>query len=122
MDGAHLIVSWSCLVKLLSICQHPGCGDQVLTDSMDITRNGNSVFNTRLHTNIISYSLGAAIHVKMTCNHGHNESWSNSKVVGKGNRSMPVINLLIIVYAFLSGLQFDQLKVTIIRRVGDHYD
>ena len=53
MDGAHLIVSWSCLITLLSICKHPGCGDQVLPDNMDITRNGNLVFDGLLSIDIL---------------------------------------------------------------------
>ena len=53
MDGAHLIVSWSCLITLLSICKHPGCGDQVLPDNMDITRNGNLVFDSLFSIDIL---------------------------------------------------------------------
>ena len=41
LDGSHLIISWSCLITLLGICKHQGCGDQVLADNMDISRNGN---------------------------------------------------------------------------------
>ena len=54
---------------------------------------------------------GGAVTVKMTCNSGHKEEWSSSKKIGTGKWSMPYVNLLIIVYAFLSGLHFDQLKV-----------
>ena len=55
---------------------------------------------------------GAAVNIKMTCNKGHQETWSNSKTVGKGKKSMPIINLLLIVYTFLSGLHFNQLQVS----------
>ena len=47
----------------------------------------------------------------MTCNSGHRECWASSKTVGTGKEAVPIINLLIIVYTFLSGLHFDQLKV-----------
>ena len=57
--------------------------------------------------------LGAAVKVKMTCNKGHQESWSNSKTVGKGNKSMAIVNLLIIVYTFLSGINFNQLQASV---------
>jgi hypothetical protein len=40
LDGCLLIIPWSCLIVLLGICKHPGCGDQVLLDNMDISRNG----------------------------------------------------------------------------------
>lgn len=40
LEGAILIIPWSCLIVLLGICKTPGCGDQVLRDNMDISRNG----------------------------------------------------------------------------------
>ena len=55
--------------------------------------------------------LGAAVNVKMTCNSGHKESWASSRNVGQGKWTMPYINLLIILYSFMTGLGFDKLKV-----------
>jgi len=92
LNGSLLIVSWSCLLTLLSICKHQGCGDSVLPSNMDISRKG------------------AAVTVNMTCNSGHKETWASSSIVGRGKWSMPSINLLIIVYTFVTGLRFDQLK------------
>ena len=54
--------------------------------------------------------LGAAVTVKMTCNSGHKESWASSRNVGQGKWTMPYINLLIILYSFMTGLGFDKLK------------
>ena len=56
---------------------------------------------------------GAAVKIKMTCNSGHEESWSTSKNVGKGRWTMPYINLLLILHSFMAGLSFDPLKVCI---------
>ena len=61
---------------------------------------------------------GGAVTVKMTCNSGHKEEWSSSKKIGTGKWSMPYVNLLIIVYAFLSGIHFDQLKVGILTHIA----
>ena len=40
LDGCYLLVSWSCLIPLLSRCQREGCVDQVLPCNMDVSRNG----------------------------------------------------------------------------------
>ena len=47
----------------------------------------------------------------MTCNSGHKESWASSRNVGQGKWTMPYMNLLIILYSFMTGLGFDKLKV-----------
>ena len=54
---------------------------------------------------------GAAVTVNMRCNSHHQETWCSSGRVGKGKWSLPRINLLLIVYSFMTGLQFDPLKV-----------
>ena len=54
--------------------------------------------------------LGAAVSVKMTCNSGHDESWHSSRTVGQGRWTMPLINLVMIVYCFMTGLQFDRVS------------
>ena len=41
LEGCHLLVSWSCLVALLSKCQRADCADQVLPCNMDVLRKGN---------------------------------------------------------------------------------
>ena len=58
--------------------------------------------------------IGAAVTVSLTCNSGHKESWASSTNVGSGKWTMPSVNLLLIVYTFLTGLHFDQLKVHIL--------
>ena len=63
------------------------------------------------HYFVLSIFAGAAVTVNMTCNSGHKETWASSSIVGRGKWSMPSINLLIIVYTFVTGLRFDQLKV-----------
>ena len=57
--------------------------------------------------------LGAAVSVKMTCNSEHDETWHSSRTVGQGRWTMPLINLVMIVYCFMTGLQFDRVKVCI---------
>ena len=65
----------------------------------------------------IDYILppGAAVSAKMLCNSGYSETWESSSNVGIGRGSIPWINVQLIVYTFMTGLQFDQLKVRIIR-------
>ena len=55
--------------------------------------------------------LGAAVTYQYECNSGHKNIWSNSRNVGQGKTARPYINILLIVYAFLTGLHFDQIKV-----------
>ena len=57
---------------------------------------------------------GAAVTAKTTCNSGHEEVWNSSHNVGRGRESTPYINVLLITYAFMTGLHFDQLKVRLI--------
>ena len=109
LDNSLLIVPWTCLIALLSICKHAGCGDKVLPDNMDISRNGDC-FKIGEYCFIVLIA-GAAVSVKMTCNSGHLENWSSSQMIGRGRSAMPKVNLLIIVYALLTGLHFEQLKV-----------
>jgi len=92
LEGKMLIVSWSSVLLMLSICRREGCGSQVLPDNMDVTKRG------------------AAVSVKMTCNEGHREAWSSCNNVGEGKWSMPIVNLYIILYNFMTGMNFDQLK------------
>ena len=40
LAGCHLLVSWSCLLLLLSQCQRQGCTDNVLTSNMEMKKNG----------------------------------------------------------------------------------
>ena len=62
---------------------------------------------------IIPPLQGAAVSAKIRCNEGHDEVWSSSHCIGSSRESVPYINVLLIVYLFLTGLHFDQLKVTI---------
>ena len=49
--------------------------------------------------------------VKYVCNSGHEGVWTNSETVGCGTSKMPMVNLLMIVYAFLTGMPWEKLKV-----------
>ena len=75
-----------------------------------------------MNENLISLSLptllscidaGAAVTVKMRCNSHHTETWCSSGRVGTGKWTLPRINLLLVVYSFMTGLQFDPLKVCV---------
>ena len=55
--------------------------------------------------------LGAALSAKVTCNAGHEKPWCSSDSVGSGKKAVPLINIMLIVFAFMSGLPFDRLKV-----------
>ena len=48
----------------------------------------------------------------MTCNSGHNNTFSTSRMVGTGKKGIPDVNLLLIVYTLLTGMCFDKLKVS----------
>merc|ERR1712179_879157 len=87
-SGAIILVMWSNLLLLLSKCQKPGCGAAVLSDNMKVIRNG------------------AAVKILSTCNDGHKEEWLSSKPV----KGVPLVNLLIVCYAFFSGLNWAQFK------------
>ena len=43
MDGSHLIVSWSCLLLLLTKCQRDDCADNILASNIEVSRNGNGM-------------------------------------------------------------------------------
>ena len=45
------------------------------------------------------------------CNSGHSGYFTNSTTSGKGKWKVPTLNLFIIVYMFLTGLQFDKVQV-----------
>ena len=55
--------------------------------------------------------LGAAIHVKYRCDHGHTNYWSSSERIIFKQRKISKINIIQIVYIFLGGLQFQVFKV-----------
>ena len=57
---------------------------------------------------------GASVKVNMICNSGHRETWESSVDVGSGKWKMPNINLLLIFFTLMSGLQFDPLKVDLL--------
>ena len=60
---------------------------------------------------INNFPQGAAVSAKTRCNEGHEEEWESSHSIGNGRESVPYINVLLMVYLFLTGLHFDQLKV-----------
>ena len=58
-----------------------------------------------------NYYSGGAVDIETKCNSGHCQTFSTSETVGSGKWKVPYINLLIIVYIFLSGLNFEKVKV-----------
>ena len=107
-----LIVPWACILILLSKCQRHGCSEQVLPSNMELSRKGNGNLNIKLTLKSNNFIIpGAAVNVKLRCNSGHDETWASSPSVGSGRWTMPYVNVLLILYTFLTGLHFDQLKV-----------
>ena len=49
--------------------------------------------------------------MKSICNSGHDSLWTNSETVGNGKWKIGVVNLKIMVYAFLTGMTWDKLQV-----------
>ena len=56
---------------------------------------------------------GAAINVKLLCNSGHTNSWSSSEGLHHKKRIVFKVNIKLMVYLFLSGLQFQVFKVSL---------
>ena len=54
---------------------------------------------------------GAAVEVTMTCNEGHSEKWCSSQPIGSGRKAVYLINVLVIAYTFLCGINFEKIKV-----------
>ena len=50
------------------------------------------------------------VKVNMVCNAGHSETWSNCSRVGEGKNSVPLINITMIYYIFVTGLHYDRMK------------
>ena len=69
------------------------------------------VYNLQLQHFVYVLCSGSAVSFKMRCNSNHSESLSNSDNIGTGRKSTPKLNLMLMVFIFLSGLQFDRLKV-----------
>ena len=54
---------------------------------------------------------GAAFKVKLLCNSGHTNSWSSGEGIHHKKRIVSKVNIKLMVYLFLSGLQFKVFKV-----------
>ena len=114
MTGATIFVMWSSLLLLLTKCRREACAAQVSPCNMKSSVKGIAGQKKSGLECGIAYILctsGAAVKVSMTCNDGHQEEWCSSATIGTGKRTLYLINISIIVYSFLSGLHFDQLKV-----------
>ena len=63
----------------------------------------------------LTYCLqGAAVVVRSTCNSGHEELWSSSSVIGNGRWKNHSLNLTLMIYAFFSGIHYNQLNVKLL--------
>ena len=62
-------------------------------------------------TEILPLFLGAALTVKLTCDGGHLNHWSNSKTIKHKKRKVFVLNVKLMVYLYMSGLSFHVFKV-----------
>ena len=101
---------WSCLVPLLTKCQTAGCAAAVAEDNMEKHYNGNG--DRRVIYGLIIISLlGAALNVRLICDSGHQNHWSNSKTIEHKKRKVPILNIKLTVYLYLSGLSFQVFKV-----------
>ena len=56
---------------------------------------------------------GAAIYVKATCNKNHVFEWCSSASIKTPKKEVKEVNLMLVVFSFLSGLHFYQLEVDI---------
>jgi len=96
-DKSSLIVMWSSLLPLLSKCQTPGCSAAVAEDNME------------------KYFNGAALDVKLLCDSGHQNHWSNSQKIEHKKKKVPILNIKLTVYLYLSGLSFQVFKAFCIK-------
>ena len=48
LEGSILIIPWSCLILLLSICKEVDCGARVLPSNIAISKNGKLAFFSSL--------------------------------------------------------------------------
>ena len=58
-----------------------------------------------------NFHSGASVSMTLLCNEGHTENWCSSRTIKTGRLTVPLINLSLLFYSFLSGLHWDQLKV-----------
>jgi hypothetical protein len=85
-----VIVFFSSLMSLLSICREPNCGSLVERDNMKVVRNG------------------AMVSVRSVCNNHHEHTWNSSPTLGTGASAVAVINILLAVNALTTGLHIKQ--------------
>ena len=62
---------------------------------------------------MLALNTGAAVSAKMTCNAGHNNSWCSSESIHTQKQDMKKVNLLLVIYSFLSGVKFKQFEVMV---------
>ena len=89
------LVSNASLLSLLSKCQEPGCGAPVSDEDL------------------VSVHDGAAIHVTQTCSEGHKGTWHSSDTISDKGRRTSVINIMLVVYIFLTGLHYGTFKASL---------
>ena len=86
-----MIVSFSHLFELLSICREANCGSLVPREQIKITVNG------------------AMIRCRMICNNNHEKTWSSSPVLGSsGKGTFSATNVQLASYCLLTGMHITQ--------------
>ena len=91
-EDRKVIVNFSHLFELLSICREANCGSLVPRESMKISVNG------------------AMIRVRMICNNNHEKTWSSSPVLeNSGKGTFSATNVQLASYCLLTGMHITQL-------------
>ena len=92
-NSQFFLLSATSLLPLLSKCHSPGCGDSVAPGDMSCVQDG------------------AALIVNLRCEKGHKNTWHSSEGVTSKGARVSYINILMVVYIFLTGLHFGTIKV-----------
>ena len=85
-----VIVFLPMLLSLFSVCRQGGCGASVAPGNIHLGYKG------------------GCLNVTATCDSHHQTKWSSSPSLGIGKYAVPIINILIGTYAFLTGLHVEQ--------------
>ena len=86
----HAIVDKTLLLDLFRVCRIGGCGAAIDPDDVTMT------------------TRGAAISVRAVCCNSHETNWNSSTKVGESKRKMFRINIELVSYVVLCGLDINQ--------------
>ena len=65
----------------------------------------------RIGPKISCFISGACVTATVTCNNGHTLPWCSSETIATPRRPVKVINLLLVLHTFLSGISFEKAQV-----------